>query len=59
MKMNESRDTTIVEARAALPLDGGVKCRHPERVKTELYRPVPTTKSLAKRAVIGEKDEIY
>ena len=26
MKMNESRDTTIVEAGAALPLDGGVKC---------------------------------
>ena len=26
MKMTESHDTSIVEARAALPLDGGVKC---------------------------------
>jgi len=30
-----SHDALVVEARAALPLDGGVKCRRPERVKTE------------------------
>jgi len=29
--MIESRDTPIVEARAALPLDGGVKCLELER----------------------------
>jgi len=36
-----NHNPTIVEARAALPLSGGVKCRHPVRVKTELYRSVP------------------
>jgi len=39
--MKKSHDTTIVEARAALPLDGGVKCRHPERVEDGGSRSVP------------------
>jgi len=33
IEMTESHGTSIVEARAALPLDGGVKCLELERGK--------------------------
>ena len=36
-----SHDTLVVEARAALPLDGGVKCRQPERAEDGRNRSVP------------------
>jgi len=50
-----SHDALVVEARAALPLDGGVKCRQPTWAEDGGYRSVPTTKSLAKRAVRGKE----
>ena len=40
-RTRESRDTSIVKARAALPLDGGVKCRHPVRVEDARNRRMP------------------
>ena len=39
--MRRSHDTLVVEARAALPLDGGVKCRQPERAEDGRNRSVP------------------
>jgi hypothetical protein len=39
--LRRSHDASFVEARAALPLDGGVKCRQPERVEDGWNRSVP------------------
>ena len=36
-----SHDASFVEERAALPLDGGVKCRRPERAEDGRNRSVP------------------
>ena len=39
--MIENHGTSTVEARAALPLNGGVKCRQPERAEDGENRSVP------------------
>ena len=39
--MTENHGTKIVEARAALPLDGGVKCRQPTWAEDGGNRSVP------------------
>ena len=39
--VRRSHGALIVEERAALPLDGGVKCRQPERVEDGWIRSVP------------------
>lgn len=53
-EMSGNHDASFVEARAALPLDGGVECRQPEWAEDGL---VPFRaggwKSLAKRAKKG------
>jgi len=41
VKEEASHDKSIVEARTALPLDGGVKCRQLERVEDGGNRSVP------------------
>ena len=41
----QSHDTSIMEARTALPLDGGVKCRQPERAEAGRNRSGTTTLS--------------
>ena len=49
--MTESRDTSIVEARAALPLDGGVKCRQPTWAEDGGNRSVLQTRKPPNRRV--------
>jgi len=43
--LRRSHGTLAAEARAALPLDGGVKCRQPERAEDGRNRSVPRGKT--------------
>jgi len=45
----QSHDTLIMEARTALPLDGGVKCRQPEMVEDGRNRTMPKGETGQKR----------
>ena len=49
--MRESRDTSIAEARSALPLDGGVKCYG-------VYRSVPENESSWRNGLKKENENI-
>jgi len=49
--LRESRDTLIVEARSALPLDGGVKCYG-------VYRSVPEDESSWRNGLKKENEKI-
>jgi len=53
--LRRSHDASFVEARAALPLDGGVKCRQPERAEDGRSRSVPEDESPGRNGQLKER----